>query len=97
MRPCNNLSRASTVRLESIAGSLTRARRAPIIALALVLALPSLAIGFYTDDWVTLGYLEHRFEYDPPWWDVFVQTPSGHDAVRRLIASGEIPGGRRLT
>jgi hypothetical protein len=40
---------------------------------------------------VTLGYLERRFAYDPPWWDVFVQTPSGAGAVHRLIASGEIP------
>jgi hypothetical protein len=67
-----------------------RATRA-IIALALVLALPSLAIGFYTDDYVTLGYLERRFGYDPPWWDLFVQTPRGIDGMHRLIASGEIP------
>jgi hypothetical protein len=40
---------------------------------------------------VTLGYLERRFEYDPPWWDVFVQTPDGPGAAARLIASGEIP------
>ncbi|MGH7440066.1 MAG: hypothetical protein ACRENE_30615 [Polyangiaceae bacterium] len=40
---------------------------------------------------MTLGYLEHRFEYDPPWWDVFVQTPGGPGAAARLIASGEIP------
>jgi hypothetical protein len=67
-----------------------RATRA-ILALALLLALPSLAIGFYTDDYVTIGYLEGRFTYNPPWWDLFVQTPHGVDAMARLIASGEIP------
>ena len=67
-------------------------RAVPVIVLgALVLALPSLAVGFYTDDYVTLGYLEHRFHYNPLWWDVFVQTPSTADGLQRLIASGEIP------
>jgi hypothetical protein len=67
-----------------------RATRA-VLALALLLALPSVAIGFYTDDYVVLGYLEKRFGYNAPWWDLYRLTPPGVDAMRRLIASGEVP------
>jgi hypothetical protein len=46
--------------------------RAPrfVVALALVLALPSLAVGFFGDDYAFVDWLEHRIPFSPPWWDL---------------------------
>lgn len=78
--------------MERIDRWLERPRAVPVIAaLALLLALPSLAIGFYLDDYVMVSYLDHRFSYSAPWWDLYRLTPRGLDAMRAFIASGETP------
>jgi hypothetical protein len=67
--------------------------RAPrfVAALALVLALPSLAVGFLTDDYPLIDWLEHRLPFSPPWWDLYHFTPDAPDAIRRDIATGDLP------
>ncbi len=67
--------------------------RAPrfVVAFALILALPSLAIGFFSDDYAFVDWLEHRVPLGPPWWDLYRFTPDGIDAMRHKIAAGQLP------
>jgi hypothetical protein len=58
------------------------------LALGLLLALPTLSIGFFSDDWVFVGTLEHRFAYEVPWWDLYRFTPVDADSAR---AAGYLP------
>ncbi len=62
-----------------------------VVALGLALALPSLGIGFFADDYSLIGELEHRFTYNPRWWDLYQFFPGGADLTRRMIAGGDDP------
>jgi hypothetical protein len=67
--------------------------RAPrfVVAFGILLALPSLAVGFLTDDYPLIDWLEHRLPFSPPWWDLYHFTPDGPDAIRQDIATGDLP------
>jgi hypothetical protein len=67
--------------------------RAPhvVVAAALLLALPSLAIRFFADDYAFIDYLEHRVPYSPPWWDLYRFTPDHIAAIPRIFATGQMP------
>ena len=67
--------------------------RAPrfVVAFALVLALPSLAVGFFGDDYAFVDWLEHRTPFSPPWWDLYNFTPGDPDAMRDSLATWLLP------
>jgi hypothetical protein len=67
--------------------------RAPlfVIAVALALALPSLSIGFFSDDHALIDYLEHRAPHSPPWWDLYRFTPGTDAGVEEATAAGQMP------
>lgn len=67
--------------------------RAPrfVVAFALVLALPSLAVGFFSDDYVFVDWLEHRIPLSPPWWDLYRFTPGDPATMRECLAKGLVP------
>jgi hypothetical protein len=67
--------------------------RAPriIIGFALLLALPSLALGFFADDYLFIASLDRRLSFNAPWWDLYRFTPAGARALRRLIVEGRFP------
>jgi hypothetical protein len=62
-----------------------------VVAFALVIALPSLTLGFFADDYVFLDELEHRLARDIPWWDLYRFTPGDPAAIAHLVAAGELP------
>jgi len=67
--------------------------RAPhaVVAFALLLALPSFAIGFFADDYLFIAALEQRLAFNPAWWDLYRFTPVSRDALRAQIAEGHFP------
>ena len=67
--------------------------RAPrvIIVFALLLALPSLALGFFADDYLFIASLERRLSFNAPWWDLYRFTPDGSAEMQRLISEGRFP------
>lgn len=67
--------------------------RAPrvIIVFALLLALPSLALGFFADDYLFIASLERRLSFNAPWWDLYRFTPDSSAELRRLITEGRFP------
>jgi hypothetical protein len=67
--------------------------RAPrfVVAFALVLAMPSLAVGFFGDDYAFIDWLEHRTPFSPPWWDLYNFTPGDPDAMRQSLATWLLP------
>jgi hypothetical protein len=62
-----------------------------VVALGLLLALPSLSLGFFSDDYTFIDYLERRVAFNSPWWDLYRFTPGDPTEVRRLIALGQYP------
>jgi hypothetical protein len=42
-----------------------------VLLLALVISAPTIAIGFYADDYVLLSYLARRIPGSPPWYDLY--------------------------
>ena len=67
--------------------------RAPrfVVAFALVLALPSLAVGFFSDDYAFVDWLERRIPLSPPWWDLYRFTPGDPATMRECLAKGLLP------
>jgi hypothetical protein len=57
----------------------------------LLLALPSLALGFFADDYLFIASLERRLSFNAPWWDLYRFTPAGSGELRRLITEGRFP------
>jgi hypothetical protein len=58
---------------------------------ALVLALPSLAVGFCTDDHAFRALLHHDPPFGRPWWDLF-RFASGDAAEGQLLRrAGVLP------
>lgn len=70
---------------------LLRARPLTVVLVALVLALPSLAVGFFADDWLFIDALEHRFAWNAPFWDLYRFPPGPPWAVESWIANGRFP------
>jgi len=60
------------------------------IALGVVLALPSLASGFFADDDVLVARLENRTSLTVPWYDVYRFTGDAA-ANARVVLSGQFP------
>ena len=71
--------------------------RAPrfVVALALVLALPSLAVGFFSDDYAFVDWLEHRIPNPLPGGISYSFTPSGPAAMGRRSPRANCRGGPR--
>ena len=62
-----------------------------VVALGVLLALPTLAAGFFADDWFMLSALRHRWSQAPPWWDLYDFVTTTDDGVRADVASGWLP------
>jgi hypothetical protein len=60
-----------------------------VAALAWVLALPSIAVGFYADDWILKAELEGRLPIRTPWWDLYRLLPSNLHSLQ--LARGLAP------
>lgn len=73
-------------------GWLLEPRRAlqAALLLALLLTLPSIAIGFYADDWAQIAYLEGRIP-GRPWWDLYWFAPGDPAGMLELKRSGLAP------
>ncbi len=67
-----------------------RARLA-LVALGVALGLPSLAIGFFSDDWFMLAALRRRWPTAPPWWDLYHFVPSSDEGIRAEVSHGVLP------
>jgi hypothetical protein len=62
-----------------------------ILAVGMILALPTLAVGFFADDYAFLVELKRLLPNGPPWWDLYRFTATTDDGNRALIASGMLP------
>ena len=62
-----------------------------IVAMTLVLAMPSLLNGFRLDDHAILLTLEGREPVATAWWDLYRFAPGTLDGNRALVADGWIP------
>ena len=67
--------------------------RAPlfVIALAVALAVPSIALGFFADDDWFVATLEGRMPYRRAWLDLYRFTAPVGPALQAQIADGEVP------
>jgi hypothetical protein len=65
------------------------AARFGVAVLALVLALASLDVGFYTDDYYLRATLARRLAWNAPWWDLYHFFP--RDRIAFLVEHGEAP------
>ena len=67
--------------------------RAPhlVVALGVLLGLPTVAAGFFTDDWFMLAALRRRWPGAPAWWDLYDFIATTDDGVRRDVAQGLLP------
>ncbi|WP_394834214.1 hypothetical protein LVJ94_47715 [Pendulispora rubella] len=61
------------------------------LLLALLVALPSLDAGFFSDDFMHLAFLQKRAVWNPSWWDLYRFTPDGPEHVEKLVAQGMYP------
>lgn len=61
------------------------------LALAVLLAVPSLSIGFYSDDWLQLGFLRGLTAIHNEPWNLYHFLPEGPDMVSRSIREGGMP------
>lgn len=61
-----------------------------ILALAAVLALPTLAIGFFADDYAFIASLQGKLAFSAPWWDLYNFTPASAEGVRAAIEGGQL-------
>jgi hypothetical protein len=66
--------------------------RAPrlVVLLGVLIALPTLAIGFFSDDWFMLAALRHRWPLAPAWWDLYDFMASTDAGVRAEVAQGPL-------
>ncbi len=59
------------------------------ICAGLVVALPTLATGFFADDDAMIAYLDGRAPYNPPWFDIYRFTPDDPAGIAHGIARGQ--------
>src|SRR5262249_2076870 len=73
--------------------NLLKHRRFPLVCviLALLVALPHLAAGFYLDDYVHIAFLEKKGLWNPAWWDLYRFTPDDRGQLEALVAKGMFP------
>jgi hypothetical protein len=62
-----------------------------VVLAAILLSLPSLAAGFFSDDWFMLAALRRRWPLAPAWWDLYDFTPQTDAETVRAIANGWLP------
>jgi hypothetical protein len=61
-----------------------------VLALAVAVALPSLGLGFFSDDYLFVAVLEGKAHWLPPWWDLYNFVP-GSPHVARMVTVGDLP------
>jgi hypothetical protein len=62
-----------------------------VIALGVLLAAPALGLGFFSDDYAFLAFLEKRAPVNPPPWDLY-RFFSGDEAItKQIVAGGAAP------
>ena len=59
------------------------------MAAAFFFALPSLAVGFFADDYILRAVLHHALPINPPWYDLYFFVPAGAEAHRAAMHLGE--------
>ncbi|WP_437961366.1 hypothetical protein WME76_18140 [Sorangium sp. So ce119] len=62
-----------------------------VLFVALALAAPTVAIAFYSDDYIFLCYLEGLIPGSPPWYDLYNFFSGDPRATQARIALGGIP------
>jgi len=62
-----------------------------VVVLGVILGLPTLAAGFFSDDWFMLAALRRRWPQAPPWWDLYDFVTTTDDGVRADVAHGVLP------
>jgi hypothetical protein len=62
-----------------------------IVALGVLLALPTISLGFFADDYALLADLNHQWPGGPPWWDLYRFTATTDDANLVQIGTGFLP------
>ena len=62
-----------------------------VVVLGVLLGLPVLAAGFFSDDWFMLAALRRRWPQAPPWWDLYDFVATTDDGVRANVARGYLP------
>jgi hypothetical protein len=62
----------------------------PLLA-ALLVTLPSLGLGFFSDDYAFLASLEGAAQWAPPWWDLYDFIHGDAPTNARRLAEGALP------
>jgi hypothetical protein len=62
-----------------------------IVVVGVLAALPTIAIGFFSDDYAILAELKHRWLDGPAWCDLYRFTASSDEGNVALIARGYLP------
>src|SRR3982750_2808272 len=68
-----------------------RATVPAIFVLTLLVTLPSLSGGFYSDDYALRAALHGKLPYSPPWYDLYNFAPGTIDANRATMNAGVLP------
>lgn len=66
-------------------------RERVVVAIAALLGLATLGLGFFADDYAHHAALDHRFRGAPPFWDLFRFANGNPDDTRLLIEQGIVP------
>jgi hypothetical protein len=61
-----------------------------VLALSVLVVLPSLGLGFFSDDYLFLATLEGNAHWVPPWWDLYNFVP-GPPHGAHMLAVGDLP------
>ncbi|WP_437683598.1 hypothetical protein [Sorangium sp. So ce131] len=62
-----------------------------VLLLAAVLAAPSIAVGFYADDYHFFNYLAKKYPGSPPWYDLYRFLTGDPRATQALIEISGVP------
>jgi hypothetical protein len=62
-----------------------------VFVAGMLVALPSVAVGFFSDDYAILAELKHAWLDGPTWRDLYRFTASSDEGNRALIAGGFLP------
>jgi hypothetical protein len=62
-----------------------------VIAVGILLAAPALALGFFSDDYAFLAFLEKRAPVNPPLWDLYRFFSGDETLTKHVVAAGMAP------
>jgi hypothetical protein len=65
--------------------------RLVIVAAGVALALPSLVVGFFADDWYMLATLRKQWAEAPAWWNLYDFVPDSDAGIAGVVHRGALP------